>query len=456
MQSIRKRLSLVLVLCTIVTVVLSTFFVNHAVDNTFNKYIASNQIKRNQRIVDYFQQIYKRDKRWTKNSGVEMQHEGYMSNYCLTLFDENKREVWGMNPDELKNMPMFSKQDANSAGEYKTNTFSIKYDNKVVGYISIGQYQPVFLSEQDIDFKSSINRNMVVSVLIAICISIFLSILFSKQLSYPIKKVSEASVRLSRGDYEAKLKFNSSVLEIKNLINSIDILREKLKYQDDIRKRLVSDISHELRTPLNILQNNLEAMIDGIFPATTDRLNALNDEVIRFGGLIDNLNILKEFESKEVILNFEKIPLDELMYNICEEIKSHAKSKGIDLIFNAAVGEKYLISGDTDKLKQVFINILSNSVKFTLPGGKIYVNLSFDRQYVIVSIKDSGIGIKKEDLPFIFERLYRGDKSRNEVEGSGIGLTIVKDILILHSAIIDVKSEEGKGTCFILNFNRVK
>lgn len=77
MQSIRKRLSLVLVLCTIVTVVLSTFFVNHAVDNTFNKYIASNQIKRNQRIVDYFQQIYKRDKRWTKNSGVEMQHEGY-------------------------------------------------------------------------------------------------------------------------------------------------------------------------------------------------------------------------------------------------------------------------------------------------------------------------------------------------------------------------------------------
>ncbi|OAA93580.1 alkaline phosphatase synthesis sensor protein PhoR [Clostridium coskatii] len=95
-------------------------------------------------------------------------------------------------------------------------------------------------------------------------------------------------------------------------------------------------------------------------------------------------------------------------------------------------------------------------VKFTLPGGKIYVNLSFDRQHVIVSIKDSGIGIKKEDLPLIFERLYRGDKSRNEVEGSGIGLTIVKNILILHSASIDVKSEEGKGTCFILNFNRVK
>jgi len=110
--------------------------------------------------------------------------------------------------------------------------------------------------------------------------------------------------------------------------------------------------------------------------------------------------------------------------------------------------KKFIVLGDYDKLKQVFINLISNGIKFTNANGTVWINISSDLNCVKVQIKDNGIGIKKEDLSFIFERMYRGDKSRQKIEGSGIGLTIVKKILTLHSGTIYVESKESKGTTF--------
>lgn len=454
LYSIRRKLTIILVICTIIAVLLSTLFVNLAVDNTFNKYIADNQEKRNERIVDSFTQIYMMDKKWTESSGKEMQHEGYMSNYCLTLLDSNKKQVWGMDPKEIENMNLTNINGVDNSGEYITNTFEIKAQNKIVGYIIVGQYQPVLLSEEDINFKNSININTIVSMLFTIAICALVSVLFSKQFSKPIKAVSDTSVDLSRGNYESMLDIKSNVFEINNLICSINVLGERLKYQDAIRKRLVSDISHEVRTPLNVLQNNIEAMIDGVFPVTTDRLNNLNEEVIRFGKLLNNLNCLKEFEEQKAVLNFEHIRLDELVSNVCQDFLIHSRNSNIDLMLSYDKEEDYSVSGDGDRLRQVFINIISNAFKFSKNNGKIWVKLSCDKQYIFIMIKDTGMGIKKADLPFIFERLYRGDKSRNKIEGSGIGLTIAKQILMLHSATINVESEEGIGTCITLRFNK--
>jgi len=419
----------------------SAIFVNLAVNSTFNKYISDNQEKRNERIVSYFEEVYKRDLNWTADSGKEMQHEGYMSNYCLTLLDKDKKEIWAMNPNEILNM-----SGENAGNEYRTATFDITYQEKVVGYVIIGQYEPVLVSEQDINFKLSINRSIAISVVVAIAFAALISIYFSKQFSNPVKAVSETSVDLTEGKYTSKTTMKSNVLEIDNLIKSINILGEKLKYQDELRKRLVSDISHEIRTPLNIFQNNLEAMIDGVFPVTTDRLNNLNDEVIRFGRLLNNLDALKELEETNVELQMKSVNLKELITKLSDIFSVHSKRKNITLSLNIKPKQKYTILGDEDKLRQVFINILSNAVKFTNPGGDITISLDSDKNYIYLSVKDNGIGINKQDLPFIFERLYRGDKSRNQVEGNGIGLTITKQILLHHSASIEVDSEEGVGT----------
>jgi signal transduction histidine kinase len=453
-QSIRKRLSILFVSCSIASILLVTLFVNITVILKFTQYMEKIQVKRYERIVSFLEEAYNKEGKWTVDSGIELMHEAYMGNYCLTLKDENKKVIWGMNPDEIKNREHLKSMFINNNGVFSVKNFEIKSNGKVVGYIEIGQYSSVLLSEEDVNFITSINKSIVASGVVTLIITILLSLYYSKQFAIPIKEIANMSVNLSKGDYTAKSSTTSNLKELEDLRKSINILAEKLNYQDSLRKQLVSDISHEIRTPLNVLQNNLEAMIDGVFPVTAERLNNLNEEVIRFSKLINNLNALKEFESESIKLTNEKIQLDQLITDICKDFCMAAENKKIKLEYYIDPGEKYLITGDKDKLKQVFINLLSNSLKFTNEHGKIVINLYSDSQNIIAEVNDTGIGIKKEDLPFIFERLYRGDKSRHQIKGTGIGLTIVKNIIQLHHATIDVDSVEGQGTTVKICFKK--
>jgi len=453
MQSIRKRLSIILVCVSIIELFLSTLLVNITISRTFNKYLVEIQNKRNTRIVSYLEGVYRKNNKWNKTSGIEIMHDAYMSNYCLTLEDKNKKIIWGMSRDDMiqnSNVNMNIKNE----GVYTTSTFEIKSNNMIVGYIEIGQYGPVLLSNEDVNFKTSINKSIILGVVLSILVTILISLYISKQFSTPLRKVSKISVELSNGDFHARLHNKSSILELENLRNSINTLGEKLQHQDELRKRLISDISHEVRTPLNILQNNFEAMIDGIFPVDNERMTYLNEEVIRFGKLIDNLNTLKEIEGEESVLSMGKIPLYNILSSVVREFKLITENKNIKMTLECSDSKQCNILGDTDKIKQVIINILSNSVKFTPEHGKVDITLKEINEKVVLRIQDTGIGINEEDLPFIFERLYRGDKSRHEIEGSGIGLTIVRNILTQHKAHIDVKSKEGEGSVFTLFFNR--
>lgn len=456
MQSIRKRLSMSFLISSISAIILIILFVNITINSKFNKYMIDIQDKRNERIVSYFEEVYKRDKKWTVNSAVEIMHEAYMSNYCLTLRDADRNVVWGMDPSNIIDTSHFSNMNTEDSGVYVTKNFDIVVEGEVVGTVEVGQYSSVLLTEEDLEFKSSINKSIILSGIGTLLIITIISLYISKQLSIPIKKVASISKRLSRGDFEAKSNAKSDIEEIEELRESINILGEKLKNQDMLRKRLVSDISHEIRTPLNVLQNNLEAMIDGIFPVSNQRLSSLNDEVIRFGKLLNNLDVLKEFEDESINLDFEEILLDEFIIELAEDFYLEAKSKNINFDYSIEKDETYIIHGDKDKLRQVFINLITNAIKFTDRGGSVRINLYKDNNKVIVDVVDTGIGIKEEDLPFIFERLYRGDKSRQKIEGNGIGLTIVKKILSLHCANIEVKSREGKGTTVKIAFDNLR
>lgn len=404
------------------------------------------QNKRYERIVSYFEEAYKREGKWSGDTGLELMHEAYMGNYCLTLLDSSKQAVWGMDPNDVKTQIHIGEMSGHESGVYTNNTFELKVDKNIVGYVEIGQYSSVLLSEEDLTFKSSINKSIIVSGAVTLMIIISLSLYFSKQFSTPIREVAKMSVSLSQGNFDTKSDIKSNIEELEDLRTSVNILAEKLKYQDTLRKRLVSDITHEIRTPLNVLQNNLEAMIDGVVPVSKEGLHYLNEEVIRFGKLINDLNQLKEFESESIKLNYETINLDDLITEMGKEFLMVVE-------LEIQPDEIYQIVGDKDKIKQVMINLLSNAIKFTDSTGKIVIRLYKDNKHIIVEVIDNGIGIKQEDIPFIFERLYRGDKSRNKIKGSGIGLTIVKNILDLHNAMINVNSTEGKGTTVKLYFD---
>jgi signal transduction histidine kinase len=437
--------------CSIVAILLLTLFVNLTVINKFNDYMENIQDRRYERIISYFQKEYKRDGKWKEDTGIELMHEAYMGNYCLTVRDTDQKVVWGMDPADLKNRDHLKSMFVHDSGVYSTTTFDIIVDGKVVGFVDIGQTSSVLLSEEDVNFKTSINKSIIASGVVTLFITILLSLYFSKQFSNPIKEVANMSVNLSKGNFDTKSSMASKIDELENLRVSINILAEKLKQQDSLRKTLISDISHEIRTPLNVLQNNLEAMIDGVNPVTQERLINLNEEVIRFGRLVNNLNVLKEFETESIKLHYENVLLDELITDIYQDFSHVTENKTIELSIEP--NKNYQISGDKDKLKQVFINLLSNSLKFTDQHGQIHIKLSRKQDNILIEVTDNGCGIKKTDLPFIFERLYRGDKSRSQIEGTGIGLTIVNNILKLHHARIDVVSKEGKGTSVKILFD---
>ncbi|NOW33553.1 signal transduction histidine kinase [Clostridium beijerinckii] len=447
-------MSFIIIFCAVATVLLSALLVNITITNTFNKYMENIQTQRNTRLVEYFQQVYKSDGGWNITSGEEMMHEAYMSNYCLSLLDDNKKVVWEMNHEDIQNKNHMTVNGKEETGVYTSNTFDINVNGKTVGYIIVGQYSPVLLSQEDISFKGQINKSIVFSGVLTLIVVALISLIISKQFSEPIKEVSKTSVSLSKGNYNSRSNIKSNIEEIRNLTESINDLGEKLNSQDVLRKRLISDISHEIRTPLNVLQNNLEAMIDGIIPVTTDKLNSLNDEGIRFGKLLNNLNSLKQIESDEIVLKLGRVNIGELISNVISDFNIAADEKNIKLIINKEEGKNFIVVGDYDKLKQVFINLISNAIKFNNINGTVWVNISSDINSVIIKIKDNGIGIKKEDLPYVFERMYRGDKSRHKIEGSGIGLTLVKKILTLHSGTIDVESKEDKETVFTVCINK--
>lgn len=412
------------------------------------------QDKRYDRIISSFEKIYKRDGRWTEENSLDLIHEAYMGNYCLTVKDSNKQVILGMDPTDIKKRDHLKSMFTHDSGVYSTKSFEIKVDSKVVGFIDIGQYSSTLLYQEDVAFKGSINKSIMASATITLVIIIILSLYFSKQFSIPIKEIANLSVSLTKGNFNVKYNTKSNIKELENLRNSINILAEKLKHQDLLRTRLVTDISHELRTPLNVFQHNLEAMLDGVIPVTTESLNDLTEEVIRFGLLIDNLNGLRQFESESSKINYEKILLDRLLTDVCKDFYIVAEQKNIKIQYYFNSNENYAIKGDKDKIKQVFINLLSNALKFNRENGTIRIQLYSNKQGIFVIIQDNGIGINENDLPFIFEHLYRGDKSRAQTEGSGIGLTVVKDILQLHNADIDVESKEGIGTTFKVMFNK--
>lgn len=455
MNSIRKKILISILICSIFGLGVSFILINLNVNNSFNDYMEEMQNKRDKRIIEYFSQVYKRDGSWTEESGEELIHEAYMNNYCLSLMNTDKKSIWMMNPDTIRQKGhMMDMMQNKNKGIYTSKTYEIKVEEKIVGYVAIGQYSSILLSKEDEKFINSLNNSVLISILFTIIITVIISLYISKQISNPIKKVSDISVALSKGNYDIGIESKSNILEIKKLEDSISELKEKLQKQDSLRKRLVSDISHEIRTPLNILQNNLEAMIDGIFPLDEENLVGLNEEVIRFGKLLDNLNILKEIEGEDINLSMHKVSLKNILEGVIKDFSIILKEKHIQLEKHIDKDKNYYINGDENALKQVLINIISNSVKFIKSNGIIKVILKENKNNIEIIIEDNGEGIKREDLPFIFERLYRGDKSRHEIDGSGIGLTIVKRILNIHSAYIDIESELGKGTIVQIKFKK--
>ncbi|MDU3336931.1 HAMP domain-containing sensor histidine kinase [Paraclostridium bifermentans] len=453
---LNKKLILYLVSLIIVVVVVIAVSINSIFEKKFEEYIIKNNENEVYNLINSIESEYM-DGRWNLYSIEKIGENAINKGIFVDLYDTNGNLIWGATTysQDRCNKIMGSIENnmnhtmANWHGKYTEQSLSLKNsNNQVIGSIKIGTYGLLYYMDNDVDFLKEINQVITFIGILMILITICIAILIANNISKPIEVVSNMTNLMGDGGYYNKIDYQSNIYEIDNLIVSINNLASKLEEQENLRKRLTTDISHELRTPLTNVQTHLEAMIDGIWEPNAERLNSVNEEVIRLTNLVNQLKNLAKFDSEKSKLNLTEINIEKLIKNIVYNNQGCALEKNLNIVFNLENVNTYL---DKDKISQVIVNLLSNAMRYTNAGGNIYINAYKEKENIKIHFKDEGVGIPKESLNHIFERFYRVDESRSkDTGGIGVGLTIVKSIVDLHKGKIEVKSKQNEGSEFII------
>ena len=459
LKSINSKLIISFTLIMIATILSIKLFVNTIFKDSFEKYVDdSNKVEVNHLIEFDLKNLYTNESwntEFIENLGIEAIRKGI----AIEIYDKNDNKVWSVFEDEKvlsdktlndigKNMKSIEKQWDNYFEELKVD-INDDERNILVGYAYIGHYASTYYMENDVEFFNAINRIIIIIGVISISSIIIISIIISKSIAKPISKVSKMTKYIGEGNYKNKLNYKSNIMEIDDLINSINKLSNELNDQENLRKQLTGDIAHELRTPLTSIKGHLDAIIVGIWEPTNERLNSINEEVKRITNLVDELRKLAKFDSGKDNLNKEIVNLKNYIKSITYNYEGKALEKNIVIKYQLENIEALI---DKEKFAQVIINILSNAIKYNNGNNAIYIKVFKKNNSINISIKDSGIGIPKSEYKNIFERFYRLDKSRGANEkGAGVGLTIAKSIVNAHGGEIEVYSEINKGSEFIIS-----
>ncbi len=228
---------------------------------------------------------------------------------------------------------------------------------------------------------------------------------------------------------------------------------EALKNQEKFRREFLSNISHEFKTPLFAIQGYIDALQDGLIEEdpllANSFLNKAANNLDRLSYLIKDIDEISKLESGELPINFQQFDLILLISEVLESLELKAKKHKIKLVFKDKMRGHTMVLADREKIRQVLVNLISNSIKYSNEDGKTTVKIFELHDQILVEVADNGIGIDEKNLPRIFERFFRTEKSRaREIGGSGLGLSIVKHIMEAHQQTISVRSKEGVGSTF--------
>ncbi len=328
----------------------------------------------------------------------------------------------------------------------KLRLFIMKSD---VGNISIGYS----LSRFEF-FLSEICRIFFIGIPIIAAILVLLLFVISFIGHSQTKKVKEVLDRIAESQLE---NFDLSEIrdkdEFKFFVDSLDKLYSACQKKHNQILNFAYDASHELKTPLTILRGELELSLNSAQTVEDyqEVVASALDEVIRLSNVVSTVLEIARAENSNHSLNYSKVNLSDVVNDICEDMEIVAEEKNIKIFKN--IDNEVFINGDKHKIQQVIINLLDNSIKYTPNGGKIKIFLNNSQNSATLIVEDNGIGIPAEQIPNIFQKFYRTPNAKKVgVQGTGLGLSLVKSIVDLHKGIISVESQENKGTKIIVSF----
>lgn len=299
------------------------------------------------------------------------------------------------------------------------------------------------------DFLSAVNGSALTSGLAAGLVALGVGSLLFIQIIRPLRRLSAASQAIAVGDLGQRVRVRGRD-EISQVAITFNQMAENLQRFSIERQNMIGDIAHELRTPLSVIQSNLEAMLDGVLPTTSEELSSLHQETLLLNRLITDLRTLSLAETGQLQLDKYSVDLDALIRQVVARMRLRAEEKHMT-IDTRITDQLPQVQADPERLMQAVTNLLDNALRYNPIGTCVTIGTCANTRDIEISVCDNGTGISPEDLPHVFERFWRAEKSRNRaMGGSGLGLAIVKQLVEAHHGQVSVESQIGTGTRFVI------
>lgn len=324
---------------------------------------------------------------------------------------------------------------------------SVHYQNEVIGYLGLVPVKELSYSG-DLLFVEQQKESFAIITLVMVGLSMLLTFLLTNNLLRPIKELTKGTRKLIGGMFKTRIPIRTGD-ELGQLSSDFNMLAMTLEKNETARKQWVADISHELRTPLSVLRGEVEALQDGIRQPTPQNLEPLHGEIMHLQHLV---NDLYELSMSDIgALTYKKIEVDPvaILEETIELFENGFHDKGLALSTTIPKNFSHVLLADPDRLQQLFTNILENSLRYTDAPGELEVSVKEDKRHIVVYLRDSGPGVKPEQLPKLFDRLFRVDPSRYRAKsGAGLGLSICKNIVEAHQGSITAHNSPLGGVEF--------
>lgn len=321
---------------------------------------------------------------------------------------------------------------------------------KQVGTILTANLPPGFNPEEYL-FLQRTNEALLYALIGALLAALILGILLARTLIRPLKALTEAANHIAEGNLEQQVTVNSKD-EIGQLATSFNLMSKEVARVNGLRRQMTADIAHDLRTPLTTIAGYIESMQEGVLKPTPERLALIYSEIEVLQNLVGDLRMLSRVDAGDLTLNQRNFSPDYLLERASASFHQRAEKQNIAIQTQSAPDLPQILV-DEDRMMQILGNLITNSLRFTPEGGRILLCANSSDGNVEIAVQDNGSGIAAEELPLLFDRLHRIDKSRSDLSGeTGLGLAIVKALVTAQKGTISVESTPGEGTTFTMKF----
>jgi len=301
-----------------------------------------------------------------------------------------------------------------------------------------------------------IKEQLVIVSVVACILSIFIAIFISRKISKPIEKINENAKKIVNGEYNLSFDEKTTVNEIKELNETLKITSEELSKTESLRREFMSNVSHDLKTPLTMIKAYAEMVRDLTYKDKKKRdanLNVIIEESDRLNLLVNDILDLSKYQAKTIELDYQEFNIHLLIREIINRYNIYKEKDGFKIIYKNK--NDYFVKADRKRIEQVIYNLLNNALNYSGEDKKIDIELIDKNNKIEVRITNTGTGIKEEDIPLIWDKYYKIDKTYSRVQvGTGIGLSIVKNILELHNSNYGVDSIVDKYTTFYFDLDK--